>query len=65
MLERVLPVQLLSPLPLTLEVPPLPDLLGGVAVLLPQLLDDRAAQRRPLLPLRLGRFLVGARHVAI
>lgn len=61
----VLPVQLLSPLPLTLEVSPLSDLLGGVAVLLPQLLDDGAAQRRPPLPLCLRRLLVSARHVAV
>lgn len=58
-------MQLLSSLPLTLEVLPLSDLLGSVAVLLPQLLDDGAAQRHPPLPLRLGRLPVGARHVAI
>lgn len=59
------PVQLLAALPLALEVPLLPDLLGSVAVLLPQLLDHRASEGGTTLALDLGLLPVCFSHVTI
>lgn len=58
-------MQQLSTLPITLEVSSLPDLLWSVAVLLPQLLNDRASEGSPPQTLCLGLLLVCFSHVAI
>lgn len=58
-------MQLLTAVPLSLEVSLFPDLLWSVAVLLPQLLDHGASERSSPLTLRLSLFSVRISHVSI
>lgn len=58
-------MQLIAALPLALEVPSVPDLLWGVAVLLPQLLDHGASEGSPPLTLCLSLLPVCVCHVTV
>lgn len=59
------PVLLLSAFPFSLEVSAVTDLLRSIAVLLPELLDHRAAECRSLLFINALLFPVCFRHVPI